>query len=83
MQGRLPASSGEKSLLVGAPMAGAAAGMIKLDPENIFDGWFNSIVKGFSSLKKEGMLTRDARKRQRRMVGTGGKSRRQKQFPKR
>lgn len=35
------------------------------------------------SLKKEGLLTRDARTRQRRMIGTGGKSRRQKQSPKR
>lgn len=34
-------------------------------------------------LKKKGMLTRDARVRQRRTVGTGGKSRRQKQSPKR
>lgn len=34
-------------------------------------------------LKGEGMLTRDPRARQRRMVGTGGKSRRQKQSPKR
>lgn len=34
-------------------------------------------------LKSGGLLTRDARKRQRRMVGTGGKSRRAKQSPKR
>ncbi len=34
-------------------------------------------------LKKKGMLTRDARIRQRRTVGTGGKARRQKQSPKR
>lgn len=34
-------------------------------------------------LKKKGLLTRDARVRQRRTVGTGGKSRRQKQSPKR
>ena len=36
-----------------------------------------------STLRKLGLLTRDARKRQRRMVGTGGKARRQKQSPKR
>jgi len=36
-----------------------------------------------TALKKAGILTRDARKRQRRMVGTGGKSRRAKQSPKR
>jgi small subunit ribosomal protein S9 len=34
-------------------------------------------------LKKEGLLTRDARARQRRQVGTGGRARRQKQSPKR
>ena len=34
-------------------------------------------------LKKAGLLTRDWRSKQRRMVGTGGKSRRQKQSPKR
>ncbi len=36
-----------------------------------------------TSLRDEGLLTRDPRKRQRRMVGTGGKSRRKKQSPKR
>jgi small subunit ribosomal protein S9 len=34
-------------------------------------------------LKKKGFLTRDARVRQRRKVGTGGKARREKQSPKR
>ncbi len=34
-------------------------------------------------LKSAGLLTRDARTRQRRMVGTGGKARRRKQSPKR
>ena len=34
-------------------------------------------------LRKSGLLTRDSRVRQRRMVGMGGKSRRQKQSPKR
>jgi small subunit ribosomal protein S9 len=34
-------------------------------------------------LKKEGYLTRDARVRERRKVGTGGKARRKKQSPKR
>jgi len=34
-------------------------------------------------LKKKGFLTRDARVRERRTVGTGGKSRRKKQSPKR
>ena len=35
------------------------------------------------ALKKSGLLTRDARVRQRRNIGTGGKARRQKQSPKR
>lgn len=34
-------------------------------------------------LRKAGLLTRDARVRERRMVGTGGKARKQKQSPKR
>ncbi len=34
-------------------------------------------------LKQSGLLTRDARTRERRKVGTGGKARRQKQSPKR
>jgi small subunit ribosomal protein S9 len=34
-------------------------------------------------LKKKGFLTRDARVRQRRNIGTGGKARRKKQSPKR
>jgi small subunit ribosomal protein S9 len=34
-------------------------------------------------LKKQGLLTRDARKKERRKVGTGGKARRKKQSPKR
>lgn len=35
------------------------------------------------ALRKEGLMTRDPRERQRRMIGTGGKARRQKQSPKR
>lgn len=34
-------------------------------------------------LRKEGLLTRDSRIRQRRMIGMGGKSRRKRQSPKR
>lgn len=34
-------------------------------------------------LKKAGLLTRDSRKKERRMVGTGGKARKRKQSPKR
>lgn len=39
--------------------------------------------KFHSALKKNGMLTRDPRVRERRKVGMGGKSRRRKQSPKR
>jgi len=42
-----------------------------------------STEKFRASLKKAGLLTRDSRKKQRRMVGKGGKSRRAKQSPKR
>jgi small subunit ribosomal protein S9 len=35
------------------------------------------------ALKNAGLLTRDSRRRQRRMVGMGGKSRRKRQSPKR
>lgn len=42
-----------------------------------------SVEKFRKPLKKLGLLTRDARERQRRMVGMGGKSRRKKQSPKR
>lgn len=49
------------------------------------------IARSVSLLKKDhqkvmrdaGFLTRDSRKRQRRMIGTGGKARRKKQSPKR
>jgi small subunit ribosomal protein S9 len=40
-------------------------------------------LKNRAILKKKGLLTRDARVRQRRNVGMGGKSRRAKQSPKR
>ena len=42
-----------------------------------------SVEKNRVPLKKLGLLTRDPRKSQRRMVGMGGKSRRKKQSPKR
>lgn len=35
------------------------------------------------AVKKAGLLTRDSRARERRMVGTGGRARKQKQSPKR
>lgn len=40
-------------------------------------------AKNRSILKKKGLLTRDARVRERRKVGMGGKSRRKRQSPKR
>jgi small subunit ribosomal protein S9 len=57
-----------------------------------FDACLHGIAKAFASLdrevfrptlKKAGLLTRDARVRERRKVGTGGKARRKKQSPKR
>ncbi len=55
-----------------AVVAGIANALQKLDPE-----------KYRPILKKKGFLTRDARIKQRRNVGKGGKARRQKQSPKR
>lgn len=51
---------------------GLARALVKVDPDAY------RLV-----LKKHGLLTRDPRARQRRKVGTGGKSRRLKQSPKR
>lgn len=55
-----------------AVITGIANALTKLDTE-----------KNRPALKKKGFLTRDARVRQRRKVGMGGKARRQKQSPKR
>lgn len=55
-----------------AMLHGVARALDKVDHEK-----FHSILKG------NGYLTRDARTRERRKVGTGGKARRQKQSPKR
>lgn len=55
-----------------AVIAGIANVLQTLDPE-----------KYRPILKKKGFLTRDARVRERRAVGTGGKARRAKQSPKR
>ncbi len=42
------------------------------------------VDEGYKSvLRKNGLLTRDPRKKERRKVGTGGKARREKQSPKR
>ncbi len=55
-----------------AVLHGLARAIVKLNAE-----------KHKPALKAAGFLRRDPRKRQRRQVGTGGKSRRQKQSPKR
>lgn len=56
---------------LGATVLGLSRVLAKLDPDNR------------AKLKKKGLLQRDARTRQRRKVGMGGKSRRSKQSPKR
>lgn len=65
------AGGGVKSQLQ-AIVHGVSRAIAKLNPE-----------KYRVLLKKEGLLSRDSRERQRRMVGTGGKARRKKQSPKR
>lgn len=66
------AVSGGKAGQLGATTLGIARALDKFDKEK-----FHSI------LKKKGLLTRDARVRERRKVGMGGKARRKKQSPKR
>lgn len=63
---------GGKNGQLGAVVHGVARTLAKVDEE-----------KFRPPLKKAGLLTRDARIRERRKVGTGGKARRKKQSPKR
>jgi small subunit ribosomal protein S9 len=63
---------GGKSGQLDAVVHGIARALVKASPEK-----FRTV------LKKERFLTRDARVRERRMVGTGGRARKQKQSPKR
>lgn len=63
---------GGKNGQLGAVVHGIARAFDKADRE-----------KFRPSLKRAGLLTRDARVRERRKVGTGGKARRKKQSPKR
>jgi small subunit ribosomal protein S9 len=63
---------GGKEGQLAAVALGVARALVKVAPD-----------KNRTLLKKLGLLTRDARVRQRRMVGKGGKSRRKKQSPKR
>jgi small subunit ribosomal protein S9 len=65
-------SGGGKESQLSAVMLGLARCLVKVSSE-----------KNRTPLKKLGLLTRDSRIRQRRMVGMGGKSRRKKQSPKR
>lgn len=62
---------GGKAGQLEAAIAGISRALASLDEENK------------TNLKKKGFLTRDARVRERRKVGTGGKARRKKQSPKR
>lgn len=63
---------GGKNSQLEAIILGISRGLSKIAPE-----------KNNPLLRKMGLLTRDGRERQRRMVGKGGKSRRKKQSPKR
>jgi small subunit ribosomal protein S9 len=75
-------------------MAGKYAATVRVSGGGT-NGQLDSVVLGISRalvdvnekfkapLRAAGFLTRDPRERQRRQVGTGGKSRRQKQSPKR
>ena len=65
-------SGGGKSGQLDATIHGISRVLDKIDKEKYHD-----------ILKKHDLLTRDARARQRRKVGMGGKSRRKKQSPKR
>ncbi|HET7099304.1 MAG TPA: 30S ribosomal protein S9 [Patescibacteria group bacterium] len=63
---------GGKEGQLAAIILGLSRALVKISPEK------NRIV-----LRKASLLTRDARTRERRMVGMGGKARRKKQSPKR
>lgn len=65
-------TGGGKNGQLEAMILALARALVKVAPEK------NRLV-----LRKLNLLTRDSRKRQRRMVGMGGKSRRKKQSPKR
>lgn len=65
------AAGGGQSSQLGAVVHAIARALSLISPEH----------RGL--LKKEGLLTRDARVRERRKVGMGGKARRKKQSPKR
>lgn len=65
-------------------VGGGKAGQLDAAVLGIARAFSNADEKKFRTvLKKAGLLTRDSRERQRRMVGTGGRARHQKQSPKR
>ena len=65
-------------------VGGGPSGQLQAVIAGIAKALNNSDTEKFRPiLKKKGFLTRDARIRQRRKVGTGGKARRKKQSPKR
>ena len=67
--------------------AKVSGGGVEGQKETVVHGLSRALVKYDEKfkeqLKRAGLLTRDPRERQRRMVGTGGKARRKKQSPKR
>ena len=65
-------TGGGKEGQLSAVILALSRSLVKVSPEK------NRIV-----LRKSSLLTRDSRTRERRMVGMGGKARRQKQSPKR
>lgn len=65
-------TGGGKEGQLAAVVLGISRTLLKLAPE-----------KNRTLLRRLSLLTRDSRVRERRMVGTGGKARRQKQSPKR
>ena len=65
-------AGGGKEAQLSAVILGLTRSLVKVSSE-----------KNRIPLKKLGLLTRDSRVRQRRMVGMGGKSRRKRQSPKR
>ncbi len=65
-------TGGGKEGQLSAVVLALSRALVKISPEK------NRIV-----LRKSSLLTRDSRTRERRMVGMGGKARRQKQSPKR
>jgi len=65
-------------------MGGGKQGQLRAVVHGLARAFSKRDTEKFRKLLKDGgLLTRDSRKRQRRMVGTGGKSRRAKQSPKR